>query len=431
MSFLVSASRSCRRRERLDIYSSNILGRAFSSESSETASNKGSQVMQASYQEYSEAQYSAHIGCQDMLLQSIQRWGQRIKMEDKLLINSHQDFARRRRMADLGSADGSNSIQTLSVVMESLTEYRDVPFHPLDIVLEEHPESDENHLNETLSHHQQLFEKHNARYKTLMKSFYEPLFPPNSMDFIMSHLSLHWLDTADTQHDASHWKALHRKLGQLKGEKDEASDEKDFVFVNEKYAPLLLQDVWREELAMRHLANFLMLRATELRPGAELFMMMVGEGHAFVCPPNDNSSSLLTIAMKKCIEDGTVREEVLTNAFVPYYLRNVTDIYDAVNLMNNKVDPNNGPFLEVVDAQYYAANTGVDIDRACELFWSIHGGAVTGFGNATNEECVAIRSALALEFKTAYSSEEGIIGKFVACVLRRRTRKPWSLGPEM
>ncbi|KAL3942026.1 MAG: hypothetical protein SGBAC_003712 [Bacillariaceae sp.] len=378
--------------------------------------------MQASYQEYSEAQYSAHTGCQHMLLQSVQRWGHRIQMEEKLWMNSQQDVARTLKMADLGSADGSNSIQTLSVVLESLKEYRDTSFQPMDIVLEEHPDSDEKQLLETLGKHQELFQKHNARYCTLMKSFYEPLFPPNSMDFIMSHLGLHWLDTADNKHDARNWKELHQHFGH-----STVPDDDCFVFVNEKRAPPLLREIWRKELAMRQLANFLMLRTIELRPGAEIFLMTVGEGHEFVSPPNGDLS-LLTIAMKKCVEGGTLREEVLTNTFVPYYLRNVHDIYDAVDLMNEIVDPNTGPFLEVVDAQYYTANTGVDIDRACELFWSIHEGAVTGFGNATNRECVALRSALALEFKSAFSPEVGVVGRFVACVVRKRTRRPWPHG---
>lgn len=337
-------------------------------------------------------------------------------MEDKLSMNNvEQGFGRELKMADLGSADGSNSIETLTIVLEYLKEYRDSPSYPMEIVLEEHPDSDEKQLRETLDRHDlELFQKHNARYTIQMKSFYESLFAPNSMDFIMSHLCLHWLDTADVIYDAQKWKTVH-----MQG--DESVDT-SFVFANEKCAPPLLKEFWRKNLAMKHLANFLILRATELRPGAELFLMMVGEGHEFVCPPGRNSS-LLTTAMEKSIQDGTLREGVLTNTIVPYYLRNVQDIYDACDLMNSMADPNDGPFLEVVDVQYYKAPTGIDRDKACELFWSIHKSAVTGSGNATSDECAAIKSALSREFQT------GKVGKwkFLACVLRKKTRRPWSV----
>ena len=220
--------------------------------------------MQSSYQEYSEAQYSAHIGCQDMLLQSIHRWGKRIQMQDQFSANNQHKL----KMADLGSADGSNSIQTLSVVLETLKEYRDLS-SPIEIVLEEHPDSDERQLRETLNLHCKLFETHNAVLQIQMKSFYEPLFAPNSMDFVMSHLCLHWLDTADATYE--NWKTLHQQLGSATDTQDDKSDyDTNFVFANEMCAPPLMKEAWRKELALKHLANFFRLRAIELRPGAEL-----------------------------------------------------------------------------------------------------------------------------------------------------------------
>ena len=164
--------------------------------------------MQSSYQEFSKAQYSAHTGCQDMLLESIQRWGKRIQMQDKLSMNALQDVSQRLQMADLGSADGSNSMQTLSIVLDTLQEYRDSLSPPMEVVLEEHPETNDKQLQETLNRHANLFQRHNARFSVKMKSFYEPLFAPNSMDFIMSHLCLHWLDTADPRHPPKDWKRL-------------------------------------------------------------------------------------------------------------------------------------------------------------------------------------------------------------------------------
>lgn len=43
-----------------------------------------------------------------------------------------------------------------------------------------------------------------------MKSFYEPLFDRESVDFLMSYICLHWLDITDVPEgeSISHWKSL-------------------------------------------------------------------------------------------------------------------------------------------------------------------------------------------------------------------------------
>lgn len=99
----------------------------------------------------------------------------------------------------------------------------------------------------------------------------------------------------------------------------------------------MLKDIWRRELANQHLANVLSLRAQELRPGAELFLMMVAYPNEFVRPVTHDGGcrpSPLTEAMQQCIEEGTLRRKVLTDTVIPYYQREAQDIYDALDLMN-------------------------------------------------------------------------------------------------
>lgn len=172
--------------------------------------------MQDSYQQHSHHQYSAHLGCEHILTKSIERWAHRIYTEDRISILS-DETRKRRKMADLGSAAGSNSLRTLSVIIDTLhkhTENSAPP--PSDIFFEEHPSSNKEKLVETLCQHQQWFRKHDVTYSVLMKSFYEAIFPNESMDFIMSYLCLHWLDTADPSIPLSTWKSLHTKIPTLK-----------------------------------------------------------------------------------------------------------------------------------------------------------------------------------------------------------------------
>eukprot|EP00980_Cylindrotheca_fusiformis_P007189 scaffold1514_cov118-Cylindrotheca_fusiformis.AAC.9 len=386
------------------------------------------QTMQDSYQHHAEHQYSAHLGIDHMLTKSIERWANRINMEDNMSLENDGTRRRRRKMADLGSADGSSSVKTFSGIVQSLKEQVDNPLQ-LEIIFEEHPSSNKETLVNTLHQHQDWFQKQDVAYSVLMKSFYEPLFAKNSMDFIMSHLCLHWLDTTDPMYaPPSSWKSLHKNASNEENNSNKSGDElNDFVFVNEKSAPPLLQEIWRTDLANRHLASFLSLRAQELRPGAELFIMMVAYPNEFVCPGKSESSPL-TIAMQRCIDQGTLRPEVLTNTIVPYYQRKTQDIYDAVDLMHSTAtEASDGDFLVVADVQEYEASLGGgagSLDGTKKLFWAIHGSAVRTSGGATEEELRSIQASLKLVFEEIYDPNEELTGNFIGCVLRKRTRKP-------
>jgi hypothetical protein len=242
------------------------------------------------------------------------------------------------------------------------------------------------------------------------------LFEPNSVDFLMSYFSLHWLDTSSRVTDIAEW-----KLGLGDSNKRHLTK---FVSVNEKSAPASLRESWRVELANPHLANFLAFRARELRPGAEMMLMMVASPHDFMTPPNKDCGPL-TLAMQRCIREGSLREQVLAGTTIPYFLRNVEDIQAAVDLASTLSEE--GALLEVVDVREYEAITGGGsdtLDGACNLFWAIHGGSVESAG-ATEKELVVIRARLREVFDEFYDPRAGVRGTFLACVLRRRTRKPW------
>eukprot|EP00533_Pseudo-nitzschia_delicatissima_P006833 CAMPEP_0116083058 /NCGR_PEP_ID=MMETSP0327-20121206/3066_1 /TAXON_ID=44447 /ORGANISM="Pseudo-nitzschia delicatissima, Strain B596" /LENGTH=391 /DNA_ID=CAMNT_0003573911 /DNA_START=266 /DNA_END=1441 /DNA_ORIENTATION=- len=388
--------------------------------------------MRGSYKETSGNQYSAHLGCQDMLLDCAKR----LKEQRNGLSNNKIC-----KIADLGSADGSNSIRTIDIFLDALDSDCDngnktKDNSDLHVIFEEHPSSDEGRLTGTVSSWLNAKNRSDCRTaitcEVLMKSFYEPLFEANSIDFCMSYICLHWLDSSDNKSSDGirGWKRLHLKPDD--GITGKGLD--DFVQVNERTAPKELKDLWKSELADPHLAHFLTLRARELKPGAELMVVMVSDPHEYWKPELSHESPLLK-AMKKCIAEGSLRPEVLQRGIIPYYLRKPKDILDALALaqqhqLQNPGDPIHS--LKIMDIRQYETLTGA-IERsnvdgmkgARELFWAIHGGAVVNAGWASEKEVLAIQDRLVQFFDESYDPHTGVVkGNFIACVFRKQNHGP-------
>jgi len=391
-----------------------------------------SHTMRGSYKETSGNQYSAHLGCQDMLLGCAKRL-----KEGGIQRNGHSK-SKVWKIADLGSADGSNSIRTVDVFLDALKtndgnknkdSIGDV-CSDLHIVFEEHPSSDKVKLTKTVA--DWLKAKNspeygtNITYEVIMKSFYEPLFEANSIDFCMSYICLHWLDSSDKRSSDGirGWKRLHSNQDDVTRK---GLDE--FIQINERTAPQDLKNLWKEELADPHLAHFLTLRAQELKHGAELMLVMVSDPHEYWKPQRSHESPLLK-AMKECVSEGILRPEVLERGIIPYYLRQPEDVIDALTLaqqqqLQNPKDPIHS--LEMIDIRQYETltgsvenNNGDAMKGARELFWAIHGGAVVNAGGASEKEVLAIQNRLVECFNESYDQQKGVVkGNFIACVLRK------------
>jgi SAM dependent carboxyl methyltransferase len=384
----------------------------------------GAQTMKTdSYHEHSIQQYGAHSGCQHFLEGALERLAQRIALQQQQQQGAVSDEPRQ-HIVDLGAADGANSMRTLQFAIHTLQqqlEQRQSTLPPLKITLEEHPDSDQAFLEQTISNHQNWLDQHGIQTQVLMKSFYEPLFPSNSVDLLLSYICLHWLDTA--QESPAEWKSW-----------APPETHADFVFLNEATVPQPVQDQWRQALAQRHLAQFLALRARELKPGAEGVLMMAGAPNQFVCP-SPHTPSTLTVALQNCVQRGTVREDILKKALIPYYTRTVQDIRDAMELAatipfsstGNEEMEYPGSFLSLVDVLAYPVlmGKGDTFQGTFEMAWSIHEGAIRSAG-ATDAELEAIRLETQKLWAETYHPEQGIEMTYVACVIRRKTRKAWS-----
>jgi len=372
-----------------------------------------------SYAIFSRNLYDAHRLTRDLLEDSMHRLSTRCKLEDGAEPKQNQ----RRLIADLGSADGSSSLATLDFAVRSLqSKYNmiDGSPQPLNIIFEEHPASDEKKLISTLQSNKEWFERNDITWSVLMKSFYEPLFDRESVDFLMSYICLHWLDTTDVPsgEGISHWKSLgdENGLGAC-----------DWVHINEATTPLRVLEAWRSKLANNHLAKFLALRARELKPGAEMLLVMVGHPHEFVTFQtlrDGEKAAPLTRAMKRCIQRGELRKEILDKTVVPYFLRTVDDVRAAVKIAETFEIDNDTPgaMLELIDCRSVAAVTKDDdssMDGIFDLFWSIHMRCIQT-ASPTDDELKSIKAETRRVFDEVYDVNEGVPSTFVACVLRRR-----------
>lgn len=416
------------------------------------STTKPSMMELSGYKRHSKNQYAAHKGFFDILEESMERLAKRINLEDR-----YCDNPRRRHIVDLGSADGSNSMRTLRYAVNALRRGYSSSSSmnlPLRVTFEEHPNIDEAKMKQVLRTHDDWFHQNNIIPSILIKSFYEPLFAPESVDFAMSYICVHWLDTncdsvaAMNKNAAenimiSDWKTMHDRSGN-------SQHCTDFTSINETSAPKSLHKLWKRNFADIHLARFLALRARELRPGAEALIVMVGHPHQYVCP-SDGGPSPLTRGMKRCIERGEIRENVLRRTIVPYFLRTINDVKDAFKLATTmEIDfPTDftgsykgknttntpGALLELVNVRSISvvtggcANTNGDanpIEGAFDLFWSIHASSIRNAG-ATTDEMDCIRKETRLIFNEIYDAEYvgGVPSTFLALLVRRRTRSQW------
>jgi hypothetical protein len=445
----------------------SLLSSRQNSFSTSAAACKTHVTMNDSYRDHSIHQYDAHRMCQHLLEGSLDRFQDRIFLSKH--VSSFYDQRSRYHWVDLGSADGTNTMKTLRwavwyVQQQQRFHPRDKPLH---VTFEDHPTSNEDTLRSTLTAHEDWFRDHNVEYSISMKSFYEPLFDPESVDLFMSYICLHWLNTNDTFHvegdgdernltlrttSLRKWK--HPSVSLSKDGKAENIATRtvapcktpfpcDFTFMNERTTPFILQEEYAA-LAKRHLAKFLALRARELKPGAEMVLVMVSQPNDFVAPRHqqDSSPSILTTAMQNCIKCGLLRESVLQETIVPYYLRTHHDIYESLQLaatleVGGEDCLRPGALLQLVgDVESYTVRIArneagsSDIEDCANIFWSIHSNAVKGAG-ANQNEMKAIQSEVNTLFHETFSfSNDHVDVTYLACVIRRRTREAWS-GKEL
>ena len=120
-------------------------------------------------------------------------------LEVRIIIIYSQEFRKNfllifYTVSDLGSAGGVNAIQLLKYIENILQEYKEI--RPIEYFFEDLPTSDFSTLVKTI-HESNISDQFYPR--CIGKSFYENLFPSNSIHLCLSYITLHWLRSAPSK----------------------------------------------------------------------------------------------------------------------------------------------------------------------------------------------------------------------------------------
>lgn len=277
-------------------------------------------------------------------------------------------------VCDLGCAGGANSMLLLDFLLSYLRNTLEDTTREVTIVFEDLPSSDWNELAKTVeTHKKSIFKKFDAIPVFLPISFYEKLFPKNSVDLCLSYITLHWLKTPETLPKSGNW-----------------------VLSAEPDIPTHVFEEW-QKAAREDLRLFLKLRAEELKDGCEGLFVVVGrENNEWA------QRKLLTKAVLQAAAEGeagvvgSTWDGFLDRAAVGYFLRTIADVKAAfVHGEADSFDLKND--LELVDVQQCEIGIGEgspDTKPIAELCWAIHAHSLQATSGATEEQMEAIKKAL-------------------------------------
>ena len=150
-------------------------------------------------------------------------------------------------IGDLGTATGKNSVAPLQQIIQSVRKF--VKDKPISISLEDVNAEGLDEATDNVTKGLQEFE--NVKIQTIGHTFYGPLFPENSMDFIFSLTALHWMPYAPSILDQFSFR----------------------MFESQELTPD--EEKWRN-LRIESFKTFMTSREKELAPGGQLYVTLTG-----------------------------------------------------------------------------------------------------------------------------------------------------------
>lgn len=230
-------------------------------------------------------------------------------------------------IADLGTSGGSNSLHMLkfcvNFLRDQLSPLAGSNQREIVVYLNDLPDNDWPVLIKTIDSPASILKTTviNPVYTYLVpRSFYEPLFPSNSLDFIVSMITLHWISKSP--------QCLYPHLSHL--EPGLAPD---------------VKDIWAKQ-AHGDLTKFLRHRATELKPGGQLVVSMVAKGASGVGGVSESPQigewaapalDFHTLVDLRCLESmGLLSHKEAARVSIPVYFRTEEEVLAAAS----EADPN-------------------------------------------------------------------------------------------
>ncbi|KAI6671523.1 hypothetical protein NL676_006408 [Syzygium grande] len=255
-------------------------------------------------------------------------------------------------IADLGCSSGPNTLlaisESISIIHNTCCQLGRSP-PQFCVFLNDLPSNDFNTVFNSLPKFQKRMREENGQdfgpcYITgVPGSFYGRLFPANSLHFVQSSSSLHWLSQVPVE---------------LSDPSNRALVNKGKIYIS-RTSPQGVVEAYSNQFR-RDFSSFLKSRSEEIAPGGH--MVLTYRGRRMPDPYPDESCLLwdyLGLAFQDLVSQGLIEEEKLDSYNTPYYEPYVEDVRAEIE--------REGSFtlhrLEIIAAPWDGVNGGHKYDR--------------------------------------------------------------------
>ncbi|MCD7454905.1 hypothetical protein HAX54_026497 [Datura stramonium] len=218
-------------------------------------------------------------------------------------------------MADLGCSSGSNTFLSISNVIDTVhnlcKENKSEP-PEIQVYLNDLPDNDFNSVFKSIPSYLEKMKKEkygNCFIAGVAGSFYERLFPRNSLNFVHSSYSLHWLSQVP--------KGLECNKGS--------------IFISKSSPPQVLEAYFKQ--FNKDFSNFLHFRSQELMSGGHMVLVYVGRRNP---DPRTYDScclmDLLTNSLLHLAAEGKIKEDEIDTFNMPSYTPYEEEIKNIIQM---------------------------------------------------------------------------------------------------
>ncbi|XP_073034970.1 benzoate carboxyl methyltransferase-like [Primulina eburnea] len=204
------------------------------------------------------------------------------------------------KMVDFGCASGPNTLLVLSHLMDTLQDFSS-GFQEIQVFLNDLPDNDFNNLFKLV---QSFYQKKETKTKPRCfiygspGSFYDRLFPSNSMHFVYSSYSIHWLS------------------GVPEGLE---SNNKENIYIA-KTSPANVLEAYANQF-QRDFFKFLNIRGEEMIPGGRMVLSLSGRRLEDASSMVENAHfTILAETLHEMVVEGQVEKDDLYSFNVPIYI---------------------------------------------------------------------------------------------------------------
>ncbi|XP_050227117.1 probable methyltransferase TCM_000168 isoform X2 [Mercurialis annua] len=255
-------------------------------------------------------------------------------------------------MADLGCSSGPNSLSAVTHFISVITNRcsqsgRSPP--EFCVFLNDLPGNDFNTIFKSLpAFHEKMRKENGQDFNTcsvsgVPGSFYGRLFPSNTLNFVHSNASLHWLSQVPSE---------------LKDESNPLRN-KGKIYISKTSPPAVIK-AYQNQFEI-DFSSFLQARSKEIVAGGRMVLAFAGRN---VADPTTDSSCLLWDyighAFQALVKEGVIEEEKLDTYNAPYYEASIEEVEREIVKEGSFAIDKLGSFMITWDD----INGGMRCDRA-------------------------------------------------------------------